>query len=108
MVEKRTGDIFFVCATASWQPFPVSPAYCAAKHGLLGLSRTLRDTTKDKGLRVVAVMPGKTLTPAWDGTEIPVEKFIPADDVANIILSIHQLDRRTNIDEIIVRPRESS
>ena len=108
MVEKRTGDIFYVCATASWQPFPVSPAYCAAKHGLLGLSRTLRDTTKDKGLRVVAVMPGKTLTPAWDGTDIPVEKFIPADDVANIILSIHQLDRRTNIDEIIVRPRESS
>jgi len=108
MLEKKTGDIFYVCSTASWQPFPVSPAYCAAKHGLLGLSRTLRDTTKDKGLRVVAIMPGKTRTPAWDGTDIPVEKFIPADDVANIILSIHQLDRRTNIDEIIVRPRESS
>ena len=91
-----------------WQPFPISTAYCAAKHGLLGLARTLRDTTKGQGLRVVAVMPGKTLTPAWGETDIPTDKFIPADDVANVILNIHQLDRRTNIDEIIVRPRESS
>lgn len=108
MLEKKSGDIFFVCSTASWQPFPISPAYCAAKHGLLGLARTLRDTTREKGLRVVAVMPGKTLTPAWGETDISVDKFIPADDVANVILNIHQLDRRTNIDEIIVRPRVSS
>lgn len=108
MIEKQSGDIFFVCSTASWQPFPISPAYCAAKHGLLGLARTLRESTINDGLRVVAVMPGKTLTPSWDGTDIPEDKFIPADDVANIIFNIHQLDCRTNIDEIIVRPRKSS
>lgn len=108
MLEKKSGDIFFVCSTASWQPFTISPVYCAAKHGLLGLARTLREETQDKGLRVVAVMPGKTLTPSWNGTSIPEEQFIPAVDVANVIFDIHHLNRRTNIDEVIVRPRIGS
>lgn len=108
MLAKKSGDIFFVCSTASWQPFTISPVYCAAKHGLLGLARTLREETHDKGLRVVAVMPGKTLTPSWGATTIPEEQFIPAIDVANVIYDIHHLDRRTNIDEVIIRPRLSS
>ena len=108
MLARQSGDIFFVCSTASWQPFTISPVYCAAKHGLLGLARTLREETHDKGLRVVAVMPGKTLTPSWGATSIPEEQFIPATDIANVIYDIYNLDRRTNIDEVVIRPRLSS
>ena len=75
---------------------------------MLGLARTLREETHDKGLRVVAVMPGKTLTPSWGATSIPEEQFIPATDIANVIYDIYNLDRRTNIDEVVIRPRLSS
>ena len=108
MLAKKSGDIFFVCSTASWQPFTISPVYCAAKHGLLGLARSLREETQDKGLRVIAIMPGKTLTPSWGETSIPQEQFIPAVDIANTIYAIQHLNARTNVDEIIIRPAKSS
>lgn len=46
-------------------------AYCAAKHGLLGLTRQLADELGPRGIRVNAVAPGLVLTNAaataqWD------------------------------------------
>ncbi len=108
MVTQKHGDIFFVCSVASLHGYAGGFAYCAAKHGLLGLARTLRVETKDKGIRVISLMPGETLTPAWGETQIASDKFIPADDIANIIVDVHKLDRRTNIDEIEVRPQSGS
>ena len=105
MLAKKEGDIFFVCSIASLHAYPGSVAYCAAKHGLLGLARVLREETKQQGIRVTSVMPGATLTPAWDGVDLPLERFIPAEDIAKTIVDIYQLDRSTNVEEIIVRPR---
>ncbi|PKP89871.1 MAG: short-chain dehydrogenase [Alphaproteobacteria bacterium HGW-Alphaproteobacteria-16] len=46
-------------------------AYCAAKHGLLGLTRQLAHELGPRGIRVNAVAPGLVLTPAtqrqWQG-----------------------------------------
>lgn len=107
MMERKKGDIFFVCSTASRLGFSVSPAYCAAKHGLLGLARTLRDETRNKGVRVISVMPGKTLTESWAGTKIPEHYFMPASDVASMIVGAYNLGPRTNIEEIVMRPINS-
>lgn len=104
MLAKQSGDIFFVCSVASLSAYPNSVAYTAAKHGLLGLARSLRLEVMNKGLRVVSIMPGAVLTPAWNGVDIPEERFIPAEDIAKIMVDIHHLDRRTNVEEVIVRP----
>jgi len=106
MVAKKSGDVFFLCSIASIYAHPGSPGYCAAKHGLLGLARTLRAVTKDKGIRVISIMPGETLTPAWGETNIPKEQFVPAGDIAKVIVDISKLDRSTNVDEIIVKPQK--
>jgi NAD(P)-dependent dehydrogenase (short-subunit alcohol dehydrogenase family) len=108
MVQQKKGDIFFVCSIASLHGYSGSVAYCAAKHGLLGLARTLRCETKSKGIRVVSLMPGETLTPAWGNTDISEDQFIPAADIANTIVDMYRLDRRTNIDEIVIRPQLGS
>jgi NAD(P)-dependent dehydrogenase (short-subunit alcohol dehydrogenase family) len=105
MLAKKSGDLFFLCSIASLHAYPGSIAYCAAKHGLLGLSRVLREELKLKGMRVTAVMPGATLTPAWDGVDLPPERFIPSSDIAKTIVDIHQLDRATTVEEIVVRPQ---
>lgn len=50
-----------------------SAGYCAAKHGLIGLTRALAvEYTKDR-LRVNAVCPGGMLTPQ-------IEQFSPPED----------------------------
>ena len=105
MLAKKSGDVFFLCSIASVYAHPGSVAYCAAKHGLLGLARSLRAATKHKGIRVTSVLPGETLTPAWDGVPMASEEFIPACDIAKVIVDVYKLDRTTNVEEILVRPQ---
>lgn len=105
MLAKKSGDIFFMCSIASLQGYADSPAYCAAKHGLLGLARTLRETTKQTGIRVTSIMPGAVLTPAWSIADPLDKRFIPAHDIAKVVIDLHALDHNTNVEEIVVRPR---
>lgn len=104
MLENKSGDIFFICSIASVHAYP-GTGYTASKHGLLGLARALREETKKLGLRVTSIMPGAVLTPAWGALDIPADRFIPGSDIGKVIVDIHNLDRSTDIEEIIIRPR---
>lgn len=105
MLKENTGDIFFMCSIASIHGYADSFAYCAAKHGLLGLARTLRASTLKTGLRVTSILPGAVLTPAWKNVPTTEDQFIPASDIGKMIVDLHLLDRRTNVEELIVRPQ---
>jgi NAD(P)-dependent dehydrogenase (short-subunit alcohol dehydrogenase family) len=48
---------------------PLSTAYTAAKHGVLGLTRTASEDLAEKGIRVNAICPGYTETPMTMGDE---------------------------------------
>lgn len=105
MQERKFGHIFFMGSVASKQAYKGAAAYCAAKHGLLGLARAVREETKSNGLRVTTILPGATLTPSWDGTELPESRFIDPSDLAESVVGIWQLSERTVVEEILVRPQ---
>lgn len=105
MLDRRRGHIFFMCSVASIKAYPGGVAYCAAKHGLLGLARTLREEARESGLRVTAVMPGATFTRSWEAAALPEERLIPADDVAAAIVDAYRLSNRTVVEEILMRPQ---
>ncbi|MXW82291.1 MAG: SDR family oxidoreductase [Rhodothermaceae bacterium] len=106
MLEAGSGHVFFMASVASQQAYVGAGAYCAAKHGLLGLARVVRAETLNTGLRVTTVMPGATLTPSWDGTTLPEERFMPPRDVARSVLDAWKISSRTVIEEVLLRPRE--
>ncbi len=106
MLARRRGHIFFLGSVASIQGYPRGLAYCAAKHGVLGLARALRAETKDHGLRVTTLLPGATYTPSWEGTPEPATRFIPPEDVARVALDIYHLSERTVVEEILLRPQQ--
>src|SRR5690625_2677530 len=58
MLARRSGHIFFMASVASIKSYPGGVAYSAAKHGMLGLARTLREETRERGIRVTSVVPG--------------------------------------------------
>ena len=62
MVERRFGRIVAVASTAGLKGYPYVSAYCAAKHGVVGLVRALALETATSGVTVNAVCPGFTDT----------------------------------------------
>jgi NAD(P)-dependent dehydrogenase (short-subunit alcohol dehydrogenase family) len=62
MEERGWGRIVNVASTAGLRPYVYSAAYCAAKHGLIGLTRALALEYARKGVTVNAVCPGFTDT----------------------------------------------
>ena len=105
MVERGSGDVYNMGSIASFEGLPNASAYCAAKFGVLGLSRVMRAELKTKGVRVTCVMPGATASPSWDGSGVPEERIMPAEDVARAFLEIHRMSRRTVVEEIVLRPQ---
>lgn len=57
------GRMVFIASTAGLKGYPYVAAYCAAKHGLVGLARALAAELAPRGVTVNAVCPGFTQTP---------------------------------------------
>ena len=105
MKTHRAGHIFNLCSIASIKAYPNGGAYAISKFALLGFSKGLREELKPFNIRVTAVLPGATRTASWDGTDLPDERFMPSEDVADTIYATYALSGRTVVEEIILRPQ---
>jgi NAD(P)-dependent dehydrogenase (short-subunit alcohol dehydrogenase family) len=64
--SNRTRRIVFLASTAGLKGYPYVAAYCAAKHGVIGLMRALSIELASRGVTVNAVCPGYTETPLFE------------------------------------------
>lgn len=105
MVKRKRGDVFNMSSIAGQQAYPNGTAYCAAKYGVTGLSAVMRAELRDKGVRVCCIHPGATWTPSWSGSGVKADRIMPAEDVAQVVLDVYRLGRRTVVEEIVLRPQ---
>ncbi len=105
MMRRRTGDVYFMSSVAGLHAHPNGAAYSAAKFGVAGLAKVLREETKAMGVRVCCVYPGATWSPSWSGSGVKPERMMPAEDVARSFVDVYRMSRRTVVEEIVLRPQ---
>lgn len=67
MASRSKGRIVNVASVAGLKGYPYLAAYCASKHGLIGLTRALAAEYADKGVTVNAICPGYVESPLLTG-----------------------------------------
>lgn len=89
MRAKGWGRIVNIASAHGLTASPFKSAYIAAKHGLVGLTKTVALEAAGKGVTCNAICPGYVLTPL-------VEAQIPEQ------MKVHNMDRETVIREVML------
>lgn len=72
MVERGRGRIVSIASTAGLKGYAYVAAYCAAKHGVIGMTRSLALEVARKGITVNAICPGYTETDLLSETVVNI------------------------------------
>lgn len=105
MKHEKQGHIFNICSIASIKAYANGGSYSITKFAMLGLTKCLREELKPFNIRVTAIMPGATKTASWDGVDLPDDRFMKVEDVAELVYAAHTISTRSVVEEILIRPQ---
>lgn len=105
MIEAKKGQIVNMCSVASITAYPNGGSYAISKFALLGFSKCLREELKDKGIKVTSILPGATWSASWEGVDLPKNRLMQAEDIAETVYQLSQLSPSAVVEEIIIRPQ---
>jgi NAD(P)-dependent dehydrogenase (short-subunit alcohol dehydrogenase family) len=83
MLERKKGRVVMVGSISSTLGTAAQSAYCAAKWGVVGFTKSLAEELRGTGLQAMCVMPGSVATTMLDGSG-----FLPQmtpEDVARLV-----------------------
>ncbi len=94
-ISDQTGSIVNIGSVLSLMGVPDQPAYCAAKHGLLGLTRAIGKLVAPRNITVNCICPGWIdtemagerlreigISKAQATADVPLQRFLSATEVA--------------------------
>jgi NAD(P)-dependent dehydrogenase (short-subunit alcohol dehydrogenase family) len=102
MVKRKTGRIVFIASTAGLKGYAYVAPYVAAKHGVVGLMRSLAVETAKSGVTVNAVCPGFIET---DMLEDSIQRIVEktgrsAEETRAALAAINPQNRFVQPDEV--------
>ena len=65
----------------------------------------MRYEMREYGVKVTAVYPGAVYTASWEGSGIPAERMMTAEDIADMIYTSSSLSPQACVEEIVIRPQ---
>ncbi len=105
-VMKRDGTIVNNLSIAANRVFAGSAAYNASKHGALGLTNTLREELRPRGIRVIGLLPGATDTEIWNTLwpQAPRRKMMSPHAVAKAVVEAILLPPNATVETLEILP----
>jgi len=105
-IMKRGSTIVNNLSIAATRVFPGSAAYNASKHGALGLTSTLREELRPRGIRVIALLPGATDTHIWTTLwpQAPRRKMMSPKTVADAVVQAILLPANATVESLEILP----
>ena len=104
MRKQGFGHVFNICSVASKQIAENAGSYSVTKAAMFSLNSVFREELSKYNVKVTAILPGSTFTSSWEGTDIPKERFVQPEDVAQSVWSVLNLSSGANVDEITIKP----
>jgi NAD(P)-dependent dehydrogenase (short-subunit alcohol dehydrogenase family) len=103
---RRGSAIINNLSLAATHVFAGQSAYCAAKHGALGFTRTLREELRPRGIRVIALLPGATDAEIWNQfwPDAPRRRMLRPETVSQAVLDALLLPPESTMEEITLMP----
>ncbi|MEM6333235.1 MAG: SDR family oxidoreductase [Planctomycetota bacterium] len=98
------GLIVSVSSVAGHQANGTAPVYCAAKAALNMMHQGLALQVKQANVRVSLVSPGAVASPFWGDRQVPHDKFMTPDEVAEVIAFVVNLPSSVVLDDVVFRP----
>ena len=103
---KRGSTIVNNLSIAATRVFAGSAAYNASKHAALGLTNTLREELRPRGIRVIGLLPGATATDIWKTLwpQAPRKKMMSAATVAKVVVEALLLPSNATVENLEILP----
>ncbi|OYX13703.1 MAG: hypothetical protein B7Z16_15360 [Algoriphagus sp. 32-45-6] len=105
MIQRKSGHVFSMGSIAGLTAYPNGGSYAVSKWAMLGMTKCLREELKPYHVKVTSILPGATLTDSWAGVDLPIERFIRAEDVAESVWGAYNLSPQSVVEEVIIRPQ---
>jgi NAD(P)-dependent dehydrogenase (short-subunit alcohol dehydrogenase family) len=94
MLPRRHGHLVNIASGVGRVPLPGSSVYSATKHGIVGLTESLRLEYRGSGIRFTLVQPAQVETAMIDGQPRPrMLPVVKPDDVARAVLDAVRNDK---------------
>ncbi|MFI5250988.1 MAG: SDR family oxidoreductase [Bacteroidota bacterium] len=107
MLRNKSGFIFNIISYAAIKTFGDSSAYTAAKAGMFGLGKVLREELREHNVKVINVLPGAVETKMWPAgvRRKYAGRMMKPESLAEVIVNIFRMPPDVVTDEIVLRPQ---
>jgi ribitol 2-dehydrogenase len=112
MLSRGTGDILVTSSISGHIDIHWEPVYSASKHAIQAFVHTLRRQVSPRGLRVMAIAPGRVANELWgisDPAEIEASvaarESLRSQDVAELVVTMLSQPPHVTIRDLVMLPQ---
>lgn len=105
LIARKSGHIYSIGSIAGLTAYANGGSYAISKWAMLGFTKCLRQELMPYNIKVTSILPGATYTASWEGVDLPIERFIKAEDVAETVWASYNLSPFSVVEEIVIRPQ---